>query len=679
MSLHKRIITLAATLLFSILWASHHVAPSSRVKASQAAAEEMSSADCLACHNDESLVKESDGKQISLHVSEAGFRASVHGPLDCRSCHADVIAYPHDPAPARVPCAECHKNAGEKYDRSLHARAVQNGSYKAASCLDCHGNGHRILASSDPKSKTARANIAGTCGSCHGVKFVIEGTGLTSRPFLAYQESVHGRAISAGRNQAAVCTDCHNSHDILTAADSRSPIFKFNVPATCGKCHSGVQKVFADSIHGQSIARGNSQSPVCTDCHGIHAIKPHIDPSSPVATQALARTTCAKCHEGVRLSDEFGVAGKRASTYLDSYHGLASQLGSSVVANCASCHGVHNILPSSDPRSTISKNNLIATCGQCHPGSSENFAFSQVHLDSLSADKGSVVSGWVRTIYLWLIVGVIGFMLAHNGLAWLKQAKAARMAPGRTIPRMDLNQRIQHWLLLTSFALLVLTGFALAYPDSWLAYLLGSNEAVRRTGHRIAGVVLIAVGLYHAAYMTLTRGGRQGLRDFLPRWKDARDMAQNFLYFLGRRAERPKIARFSYAEKMEYWAVIWGTIIMGITGLMLWFKIEMFGFLPRWIIDVAMAVHFYEAVLATLAIIVWHFYHVMFDPEVYPINWAFWDGRMAEIVYKREHELHYEQLKSEEKKRQERVTSPGESEPTDEQGSDLLPAGSASD
>jgi cytochrome b subunit of formate dehydrogenase len=113
--------------------------------------------------------------------------------------------------------------------------------------------------------------------------------------------------------------------------------------------------------------------------------------------------------------------------------------------------------------------------------------------------------------------------------------------------------------------------------------------------------------------------------------------------------EKPKIARFGYAEKAEYWAVIWGTMIMGLTGLMIWFKLGVFGFLPRWWLDIALAVHFYEAILATLAIIVWHFYHVIFDPDVYPLNFALVDGKVSEEVYKEEHELDYDRLKAESK------------------------------
>jgi cytochrome b subunit of formate dehydrogenase len=130
-----------------------------------------------------------------------------------------------------------------------------------------------------------------------------------------------------------------------------------------------------------------------------------------------------------------------------------------------------------------------------------------------------------------------------------------------------------------------------------------------------------------------------------PTAKDVRDVIQNFGYYLGISRARPKIARFGYAEKAEYWAVVWGTIIMGLTGLMIWFKIGWFGFLPRWTIDVALAIHLYEAILATLAIIVWHFYHVIFDPDVYPVNWAFYDGRISEDAFREEHELAYELTK----------------------------------
>ncbi len=643
----NRYVLLGVIALFLFLCLSQWQ-PTGEVQARSKPSQTMSVSDCMACHGDSKLAKEVDGKLVSLHVEEKGFNDSVHGSLDCASCHSDIKNFPHDPAPVKVDCSACHTEAQEAYARSLHAEAAQNGNSKAASCLDCHGNAHRIVPSTEAASMVNHASVAATCGKCHGEKFVMESSGISTQPFISYQSSVHGRAVASGNARAAVCTDCHNHHDVLPPGDAASTIFKFNVPRTCGKCHESVSAEFGKSIHGQAIARGTWQAPVCTDCHGIHSIKSHIDPVSSVASQALARTTCAQCHEGVRLSDEFGIASKRATSYLDSYHGLASKLGSSVVANCASCHGVHNILPSADSHSMINAANLARTCGKCHPGANDQFILGKVHLDvPLSQDIASRGTRWVRWIYLALIAVTIGFMLVHNGLIWRKKIAERRRIESRPIVRLTRSQRIQHALLLTSFTVLVLTGFALSYPESWLATLMGSNEATRRVGHRIAAVVMLAVGLYHLLYIALTREGRSWVRDIFPRWKDVVDLAQNMSYYLGRRNERPQIARFGYGEKIEYWAVVWGTLIMGLTGLMVWFKLEWFGFLPRWAIDIALAIHFYEAILATLSIVVWHFYHVIFDPDVYPMNWAWLDGRVSKEFYREEHPLAYAEMNKE--------------------------------
>lgn len=561
---------------------------------------------------------------------------AVRPSLQCQGCHA-----PGQPLPY-LGGEQFHKDSHTAYEAGHHAKAI-NGGRRAAACLDCHARGgdlSTMLPASDPASTVNRSQVALTCSRCHGDPAAMRGSGISAAPFLAYQESAHARAIARGNPSAAVCTDCHRGHDILPTSDPASSIAKANIPATCGKCHSGVAAEFTASVHGQSIARGNTQSPSCTDCHGIHSIKPRRD-----ARQQLGTTSCEHCHEGVRLTQEFGVAPNRVTSYEDSYHGLAKRLGSEVAADCASCHGVHNILPSQDPRSMINEANLVQTCGQCHPGATANFASGAVHVGaSPSADAASTGVRWVRFVYLPLIVLTVGGMALHNLLVWRRKAAERRRHESRPILRLTRNQRAQHWLLLTSFITLVVSGFALVYPDWWPAWVAGSSEHVRRVVHRVAAVVMIAVGLYHVAYLALTREGRQWVRDMLPTWKDASDLVQNFRHYLGGRVARPKIARFGYAEKAEYWAVIWGTIVMGWTGLLIWFKVGWFGWLPRWWVDVAIAVHFYEAVLATLAIVVWHFYHVIFDPEVYPVNWAFLDGRVSEEFYREEHGLDYERI-----------------------------------
>jgi cytochrome b subunit of formate dehydrogenase len=596
-------------------------------------------ADCLACHSDATLSHEVDGKPVSLAVDEGRFNNSIHGSmLGCVDCHDDVKSAPHEVTPMKVSCSKCHTDADHGYALSIHAQARAKGDLNAPTCTSCHGNAHEILPASDPKSRVAHGNIPASCGSCHGQKFVMEKEGLSAATFVNYEESVHGRAVAAGSTKAAVCTDCHGSHEIRPANDPKSGIYQQNVPATCAKCHDNIRQEYVQSVHGQAVARGNTQAPVCTDCHGIHTIKSHLDPKSSVFAGNLARAVCANCHESMRMSQEYGFSGRRMTTYTASYHGLAAELGSTVVANCASCHGAHNILPSSDPRSTINKANLVKTCGQCHPGATEKFALGKVHIDvPLSADVSSIAIRWIRRLYIPLIIGVIGGMVLHNFLIWRKKALAKRRSQGRTVVRLTLLQRIQHWCLLASFITLVITGFALAYPDSWLGMLFGEN--VRRYGHRVAAVVLLAVGLYHLYYVIATGEGRRVLKDLLPRLKDGFDIRENLAYYLGLSYQRPAFARFNYAEKAEYWALVWGYFLMGVTGLMAWFKMGVGHWLPRWAVDVALAIHFYEAVLATLAIVVWHFYQVIFDPDVYPLNWAFWDGNMPEELYQEEHPL----------------------------------------
>lgn len=600
-----------------------------------------SNQDCLACHGDPSLTHQVNGKVITLYVSPGKFKDSIHGSMfTCVDCHTDVKNSPHENTPANVSCATCHADEQAAYDRSFHATAHKAGDGEAATCEDCHGSVHELLPASDPKSRVNHGNIPKTCGTCHGQTFVMEASGQSVQPFISYQGSVHGRAVAAGSEKAAVCTDCHGTHEILVASDPKSSIFKFNVPATCAKCHGPEQQEFAQSIHGEAVARGNGQAPVCTDCHGIHSIKSHIDPNSAVSAQNLARVTCARCHEGVRLSQEFGFEGRQATTYLASYHGLASKLGSQVVANCASCHGAHNILPSSDPRSTVNRANLVKTCGQCHPGVTEKFVAAKVHVNApLSADTGSVAVRWIRKFYVSMIVVVTGGMLVHNLIIWRRKAILRRKMEHLLVTRMSRQQRLQHVILLTSFIVLVLTGFALKFPDSWFAGLLGLGEKMRGIIHRVAAVILIGSGVYHLVYVSVSRDGRRLFRDFRPSPKDATDVLRNIRYYLGLASDKPRFARFSYAEKVEYWALVWGLFIMAATGIMLWARVFFGNLLPRWWLDVATAIHLYEAVLATLAIVVWHFYQVFLDPDVYPMNWAWWDGKMSLEHYREEHAL----------------------------------------
>ena len=189
--------------------------------------------------------------------------------------------------------------------------------------------------------------------------------------------------------------------------------------------------------------------------------------------------------------------------------------------------------------------------------------------------------------------------------------------------------RFQHALTAISFIVLVWTGFALKYPDHWWARPLVAWESVfpvRGVVHRIAAVVLMGAGVIHVISLIVSRRLREHWKQLWPRRQDVPEALMNFGYNLGVLSRRPSISPYSYIEKAEYWAVVWGTVIMSVTGIMLWANNWMLRYFPKSWLDVATTIHLYEAILATLAIVVWHFYSVIFDPDVYPLETAFLTG-----------------------------------------------------
>jgi len=228
--------------------------------------------------------------------------------------------------------------------------------------------------------------------------------------------------------------------------------------------------------------------------------------------------------------------------------------------------------------------------------------------------------------------------------------------------RMTVNERLQHGTLALSFILLVVTGFMLRYPEAWwvvgIRNLSDSAFDLRGLAHRVAAVVMVAASLYHIYYIGFTDRGRQLIKDLLPRWQDIGDAVAVLKYNFGFSKTKPLFGRFSYIEKSEYWALVWGTIIMGVTGFIMWFDNTFIGLLTKLGYDVARVIHFYEAWLATLAIIVWHFYYVMFNPDTYPISLAFWNGTLTEHEMAEEHPLELEQIKKKKKSKEMIVVTP---------------------
>ncbi len=694
------VVPMLAAALFAAPWLS----------AARGAAEPVPSEACLTCHASPGIERGDPARSGSVRVDPVGFRASAHGNLECVACHSGATRMPHAEKLPRARCAACHAPAaaalrgsahaavgsdgaactgchggahtvrplaggdgaacapchGEvvtQYQGSVHGVMRAQGDREVSTCRDCHGPPHRILSHRDPRASTSRDSLAATCARCHSDRELVTRRKITIPAAVAlYRSSVHGRSKNPS---AATCNDCHESHRLRRANDPVSSIYKPNIPGTCGRCHAREARDYRASVHGTAMARGVTRSPVCTDGHGEHRVRGPHEAGSPVAAAGVT-ATCAHCHEAIGIRETYGLPAGRLSSYQDSYHGLAARGGSPVAANCASCHGYHRILPSSDPASATYSANLPATCGQCHPGAGERFARGAVHVVMARPDRP--ILGVVRIVYLWLIALTIGGMTLHNALDFghkmrrrlraqiggaagqrssLHEATAdALAAGGRWFVRMTVSERWQHGLLAASFVTLVYTGFALKFPETWVFAWLARLEhgyAWRSLIHRGAAIAMIVAAAWHLGYLFGARG-RELVRDLRPQLRDAIQVGENFLFWLGLRKTPPAFERFGYIEKAEYWALIWGTLVMTVTGFALWFENQSLRWLDKWVLDLATLIHYYEAWLAFLAIVVWHLYQNIFNPDVYPMNWTWITGRISEEQLRHEHLAEWERL-----------------------------------
>ncbi|MFA6601100.1 MAG: cytochrome b/b6 domain-containing protein [Candidatus Omnitrophota bacterium] len=603
------------------LWLLPAVLLYAQDKPAGAKAAPISNDDCFACHD---------------NLAPDRFHSSVHGRNLCTSCHNDIQELPHPEELKKVQCSSCHRLEAEVYNTSDHGMAVKS-KIEAASCQTCHGDPHAIFDSRNPESPVYRLNIPKTCAHCHDDEKKMAPYNLLERlPLQSYSETVHGKALAKGVIQSAICTDCHGSHDLHSPANPKSKIFKRNIPSTCGKCHENVFKIYERSIHGKAALEGKREAPVCTDCHGEHMIKSRLDPSSLTFPTAISERVCGNCHAAERVTSKYRLPADRLKTYRESYHGLASKMGMLTVANCASCHGAHDVLPSSDPLSSVNKVNLPKTCGKCHPNVGEQLAKGYVHV-SASPTSNQVIF-YVTCFYVALIFLVIGGMVAHNFLDFrVKLREHYEELKRRGIYlRFTLAERAQHWILVLTFVVLAYTGFALKFPHAWWSSPFSFFEAGaewRGRIHRIAAAVFCFLCFIHALTLVFTKRGRGQLKALLPRLEDVWDVLRMFRHYFDPSKPRPRFKRYGYIEKAEYWALVWGTLIMVLTGAMLTFENVTMRYLPKWFLDVATTIHFYEAVLATLAILVWHLYFTIFDPEQYPLNLSMMTGMSPEAPY----------------------------------------------
>ena len=214
--------------------------------------------------------------------------------------------------------------------------------------------------------------------------------------------------------------------------------------------------------------------------------------------------------------------------------------------------------------------------------------------------------------------------------------------------RFSRSQRLQHILLMVSFTALCLTGLPQRYCDAdWargLIFVMGGLDTVRLV-HHLSGIMLLFQGLYHiieSVWEFVLAGPRRTA--MLPRAQDVKDALGQVAYLAGIRREKPRFGRYDFRHKLEYWSVVWGTLVMAVTGLILLFPIVATSYLPGVIVTASKVAHSYEALLAVLAVALWHFYHAHVAGESFPMDTSIFTGRISAEKMRDEHPLEYEQL-----------------------------------
>jgi len=334
---------------------------------------------CLDCHGKPGQVYTlENGDQLDLYVPAELHKNSVHGStgIACVQCHTLVGAYPHPKWQAK-----------DLRDSSLQLNEV---------CKRCHAH-----------------------------------------QYLLALDSVHEAALEKGNQAAAVCVDCHTSHEVRRVTKPGTtetlPEAKRWIPERCRLCHSEIYNKYEGSVHGSTLSEGNEDVPTCVDCHGVHNIE---DPTT-ASFRLKSPEICAKCHTDPALMEKYGLSTDVLNSYVADFHGATvaifeKQSPDAEVnkAVCYDCHGIHDIGKTDDPHVGLQmQENLQATCKRCHPDASANFSQAWLSHYSPSPDRYALVY-YVKLFYSILIPVTLGGMgllvVMDSGRMYLNRRKHRR-------------------------------------------------------------------------------------------------------------------------------------------------------------------------------------------------------------------------------------------------------------
>jgi len=597
---------------------------------------------CLQCHGTRELFIREEGRERSLFVDAQQFNASVHKAFSCQVCHADFATFPHPARAARADCGDCHSEQAQAVVQSVHGQRL-GAAGQAAKCSDCHTI-HNVRSASDPAASVYPLTIPQTCGQCHPYR-EISFDGVISAQVTSFDQDHHGHALLVkGLVHSATCVSCHGAHDIRPATDPQSRIAPANLVKTCGSCHAGIFLQYQKSLHGVLVELGETGVATCSDCHSSHLRRRTGDEMVLSIIQA-----CSRCHP------------QQGRTYHNTYHGKVTALGYTRVARCSSCHGAHNILPASDPQSTIHPGRIAKVCAQCHAGSNPNFAQYLVHADPYNRAAYPWLY-WARVGMVGLLVAVFFFWGIHTGLRAYRfrrerhhrEELLARSPQERYYERHGLFHRLLHGVVIVSFLLLAATGLPLRYSTtSWGHFIMRLCGGFDNAGylHRLGAILTFGYFFTHVGsvfYRWLVRkekGLFWGPNSLVPQLKDFTDLIQNLRWFLGT-GERPKFDRWTYWEKFDYWAVFWGMAIIGTSGLVMWLSTLFTRFFPGWVINVAHVLHSEEALLAVGYIFTIHFFNAHLRPGKFPMDMVIFNGLISETELRVERPQEYARMQA---------------------------------
>ena len=570
-----------------------------------AAPAALDNATCLGCHGNEGFsMPGPDGRPRPLHVVKEKFELSVHAKRRCVECHQDITEIPHKKTgPIKVSCVQCHQalwktaqDEGkseeqqyqrlgvvvkqiERYMKSVHARpSREDQSRTNATCYNCH-DAHYVY----PLGSTGRAdwrmNIPLVCGKCH------------EKQREVYRSSVHGKEVlQKGNPAAAICSDCHTTHDIESPAVESA---KLAIVKNCGGCHTESFRTYTETYHGQVHKLGYTYTAKCYDCHGGHTVQRASDPASRVhPDNRLA--TCQQCH-------------KNASKGFVSFEPHAT------------AHDFERY-----PHVWLAAKFMIALL------------------------VGVFLFFWTHTA-LWFYRE---YRDRKEGKARPHVAGVELHAQGRQFQRFGPVWRLAHLVFAVSVMTLVLTGMAVFFAETdWAKIVVAmfGSPKVAAVAHRTAAAIMLGIFFVHLVYL-LGRIGRSwrsfkwfGPVSLVPNWQDLKDIIAMFEWFIGRRP-RPQFDRWTYWEKFDYWAVFWGMAIIGGSGFMLAVPEATASVLPGWVFNVATIVHGEEAVLAAVFLFTVHFFNNHFRPDKFPLDIVMFTGAVPLEEFKREHALEYQRL-----------------------------------